>query len=132
MRPQPQRVRGRGRFSTVVWVLHGAIRLSGSLFEMPQGFERFGRRGVFPKTPIVTASSPERMNSSNVVAAAWRDEAVALAIDAVLGELPEMDAETVMAAAKRCRVEVPVTGGLPLLRHRIRQRVLGIALLKRP
>jgi hypothetical protein len=73
------------------------------------------------------------MNSSNVAAAAaWRDETVALAINAVLDELPEMDAETVMAAAKRCRGEVPVTGGLPLLRHRIRQRVLGIVLLMKP
>ena len=72
------------------------------------------------------------MNTSKVAAVAWRDEAVALAVDEVLDELPEVDAETVMAAAKRCRVEVPVTGGLPLLRHRIRQRVLGIALLTRP
>ena len=72
------------------------------------------------------------MNSSNVAAFAWRDEAVALATDLVLGELPEVDVETVMAAAKRCRVEVPVTGGLPLLRHRIRQRALGIELLTKP
>ena len=69
------------------------------------------------------------MNSSNVAPATWRDEAVALAADEVLCELPEVGAETVMAAAKRCRGEVPVTKGLPLLRHRIRQRVLGIALL---
>ena len=68
------------------------------------------------------------MNAANVAAAAWRDEAVALAVDEVLDELPEVDAETVMAAAKRCRVEVPVIKGLPLLRHRIRQRVLGLAL----
>ena len=72
------------------------------------------------------------MNSSIVTATAWRDEAVALAVNAVLGELPEVDSETVMAAAKRCRVEVPVTKGLPLLRHRIRQRVLGIALRTKP
>ena len=72
------------------------------------------------------------MNPAQVVASAWRDEAVALAVDEVLDELPEVDAETVIAAAKRCRVEVPVTGGLPLLRHRIRQRVLGIALLAKP
>ena len=69
------------------------------------------------------------MNSPIVTAASWRDEAVALAANAVLGEFPDVDSETVMAAAKRCRVEVPVTKGLPLLRHRIRQRVLGIALL---
>jgi hypothetical protein len=69
------------------------------------------------------------MNAANVAAAAWRDEAVALAVDEVLDELPEVDAETVMAAAERCRVEVPVIKGLPLLRHRIRQRVLGLALL---
>ena len=69
------------------------------------------------------------MNSPMVTAVAWRDEAVALAANAVLGEFPDMDSETVMAAAKRCRVEVPVTKGLPLLRHRIRQRVLGIAML---
>jgi hypothetical protein len=50
----------------------------------------------------------------------------------VLDELPEVDAATVMAAADRCRVEVPVTKGLALLRHRIRQRVLGIALLPKP
>ncbi len=68
------------------------------------------------------------MNFPNVTTAGWRDETVALAIDVVLGELPEMDAATVTAAAKRCRGEVPVTRGLPLLRHRIRQRVLGIAL----
>ena len=72
------------------------------------------------------------MNSSIVSASAWRDEAVALAANAVLGEFPDVDSETVMAAAKRCRVEVPVTKGLPLLRHRIRQRVLGIALLMKP
>jgi hypothetical protein len=72
------------------------------------------------------------MNSSMVTAAAWRDEAVALAANTVLGEFPDVDSETVMAAAKRCRVEVPVTKGLPLLRHRIRQRVLGIALLMKP
>jgi hypothetical protein len=72
------------------------------------------------------------MNSANVSAAAWRDEAVALAVYEVRGELPEVDAETVMVAAKRCRVEVPVTGGFPLLRHRIRQRVLGVALLMKP
>ena len=71
------------------------------------------------------------MNSSIVTATSWRDEAVALAVNAVLGEFPDVDSETVMAAAKRCRVEVPVTKGLPLLRHRIRQRVLGIALLMR-
>jgi len=47
----------------------------------------------------------------------------------VLSEFPDVDSETVMAAAKRCCVEVPVTKGLPLLRHRIRQRVLGIAVL---
>ena len=69
------------------------------------------------------------MNSSQIAAAVWRDEVVALAAGEVLGELPEVDAETVMAAARRCRAEVPVTGGLPLLRHRIRQRVLGLALL---
>jgi hypothetical protein len=72
------------------------------------------------------------MNPSQVAAGTWRDEAVALAIDEVLDELPEVGAETVMAAAKRCRAEVPVTGGLPLLRHRIRQRVLGIGLLTKP
>jgi hypothetical protein len=72
------------------------------------------------------------MNSSNAAAVAWRDEAVALATDLVLGELPEVDAKTVIAAAKRCRGEVPVTGGLPLLRHRIRQRVLGIVFLAKP
>ena len=69
------------------------------------------------------------MNSSMVTAAAWRDEAVALAANAVLGEFPDVDSETVVAAAKRCRDEVPVAKGLYLLRHRIRQRVLGIALL---
>ncbi len=69
------------------------------------------------------------MNPSEVSAGAWRDEAVALAVDEVLHELPDMGAETVRVAAKRCRDEVPVTGGLPLLRHRIRQRVLGLALL---
>lgn len=72
------------------------------------------------------------MNPSQVAAGTWRDETVALAVDEVLDELPEVGAETVIAAAKRCRVEVPVTGGLPLLRHRIRQRVLGIALLAKP
>ena len=72
------------------------------------------------------------MNSSIVTATAWRDEAVALAVNAVLGELPEVDSATVMAADKRCRDEVPVTKGLPLLRHRIRQRVLGIALRTKP
>jgi hypothetical protein len=73
------------------------------------------------------------MNPSNLAAVAtWRDEAVALAADEVLCQLPEVGAETVMAAAKRCRGEVPVTKGLPLLRHRIRQRVLGIVLLTRP
>ena len=71
------------------------------------------------------------MNSSNVAAAVWRDEVVALATDEVLGELPEVDAETVKAAAMRCRAEVPVTGGLALLRHRIRQRVLGLGLLEK-
>lgn len=69
------------------------------------------------------------MNSSIVTAATWRDEAVALAANTVLSEFPDVDSETVMAAAKRCCVEVPVTKGLPLLRHRIRQRVLGIAVL---
>ena len=69
------------------------------------------------------------MNSSIVTATSWRDEAVALAANAVLGEFPGLDSETVLAAAERCRVEVPVTKGLPLLRHRIRQRVLGIAML---
>ncbi len=68
------------------------------------------------------------MNSSDTTAGVWRDEAVALAADEVIGELLEVDAEAVMAAAKRCRFEVPVTGGLPLLRHRIRQRALGIVL----
>jgi len=71
------------------------------------------------------------MNSPDVAAGAWRDEAVALATDEVLGELTEVDLETVMAAAERCRVEVPLAGGLPLLRHRIRQRALGIVLLPR-
>ena len=71
------------------------------------------------------------MNPSKIITA-WRDEAVALAVDEVLDELPEVGAETVMAAAKRCRVEVSVTGGLPLLRHRIRQRVLGIAVPTKP
>jgi hypothetical protein len=69
------------------------------------------------------------MNPANFAAAVWRDEVVALAATEVLSELPEVDAQAVMAAAKRCRGEVPVTGGLPLLRHRIRQRVLGIVLL---
>lgn len=69
------------------------------------------------------------MNPSVVTVAAWRDETVALAAHAVLGEFPDVDSETVMAAAKRCRAEVPVTKGLPLLRHRIRQRVLGIGSL---
>ena len=71
------------------------------------------------------------MNSPNVSTATWRDEVVALAADEVLDELPEIDFETVQAAAKRCRAEVPVTGGFPLLRHRIRQRVLGLTLLAR-
>ena len=68
------------------------------------------------------------MNPANFTTAVWRDEVVTLAATEVLGELPEMDLQTVMVAARRCRVEVPVTGGLPLLRHRIRQRVLGIVL----
>ncbi len=72
------------------------------------------------------------MNSTIIAGAAWRDEAVALAVDEVLDELPEVDAESVVAAAKRCRDEVPLTGGLPLLRHRIRQRVLGLAMLTKP
>ena len=70
------------------------------------------------------------MNPSNAASAVWRDEAVALATDEVLDELPEVDAETVIAAAKRCRTEVPVAGGFPLLRHRIRQRALGLSLLE--
>lgn len=69
------------------------------------------------------------MNSSFATAVAWSDEAVALAANMVQAELREVDAESVMAAAKRCRAEVPVTKGMPLLRHRIRQRVLGLALL---
>ena len=95
-------------------------------------FERFDRKGVCPIIPNATAFAPQRMNPSNVASATWRDEAVALAADEVRGELPEVDAESVMDAAQRCRIEVPVTGGLLLLRHRIRQRVLGIALRTRP
>lgn len=72
------------------------------------------------------------MNTSKVAATVWRDEAVALVVDEVVDELPDVGADAVAAAAKRCRSEVPVTAGLPLLRHRIRQRVLGIALPTRP
>ena len=72
------------------------------------------------------------MNLSIATSTLWRDEAVAVAADAVRDELPAVDAESVRAAAQRCRTEVPVTGGLLLLRHRIRQRVLGIALPTRP
>jgi hypothetical protein len=73
------------------------------------------------------------MPPSNLAAVAtWRDEAVALAVHEVQCEFPDVGAETVMTEAKRCRVEVPVTKGLALLRHRIRQRVLGIGLLTRP
>jgi hypothetical protein len=72
------------------------------------------------------------MNAQNLAGATWRDETVALAISEVLDELPEVDAEAVKAAATRCRAEVPVLSGLPLLRHRIRQRVLGISLLANP
>ena len=95
-------------------------------------FERFDRKGVCPIIPNATAFAPQRMNPSNVASATWRDEAVALAADEVRSELPEVNAAAVMAAAKRCRDEVPVTGGLPLLRHRIRQRALGIILLTKP
>lgn len=69
------------------------------------------------------------MSSTQVPAAVWRDEAVALVINEVIEELPEADADAVRAAATRCRAEVPVLSGLPLLRHRIRQRVLGLPIL---
>ena len=72
------------------------------------------------------------MSSQTISATTWSDETVALAINEVLHELPEVDAEAVKAAATRCRAEVPVLRGLPLLRHRIRQRVLGIPLLASP
>ena len=75
------------------------------------------------------------MNSLKVAdsgATEWQDKAVALAIGQVRCELPEIDPQDVVAAANRCRIEVPVTGGLPLLRHRIRQRVLGFASTTRP
>ena len=69
------------------------------------------------------------MSSPKITPGAWRDETVALAVSEVLDEMPEADAEAVKAAANRCRTEVPVLSGLPLLRHRIRQRVLGIPLM---
>jgi len=71
------------------------------------------------------------MSTPKIAVATWRDEAVALAINDVLGELPEVDAATVRAAALHCRAEVPVLSGFPLLRHRIRQRVLGLPLFAR-
>lgn len=57
---------------------------------------------------------------------AWTDEQLARTASEVYFELPDVTFADVAEATKQCRFLVPVSAGLPALRHGIKERALDL------